>query len=160
MDHLWSPWRYQYISQTGAAQDCIFCHKLSANDDRESLIVFRGQHNFVLLNKYPYASGHVMIAPYAHVATLEEVDEPTAAEMMLLARRAQQILREVYRAPGFNLGMNIGACAGAGVAGHIHMHALPRWPGDVNFLTSVGETRVIPEDLGVTYEKLSKAFVG
>lgn len=158
MDLLWSPWRYQYITKAGPSQGCIFCGKSSASEDRANLIVFRAELNFVLLNLYPYATGHLMIAPYAHVGTLEETDELTAAEMMLLARKAEQCLREVYGAPGFNMGMNIGACAGAGVAGHIHMHVLPRWPGDVNFMTTVGETRVLPEDLATTYEKLSRAF--
>jgi ATP adenylyltransferase len=160
MDHLWSPWRYQYITKTDHSQGCIFCEKSSAQQDRENLILFRGEHNFVLLNLYPYATGHLMIAPYVHVATLEETEDATAAEMIMLARQAQRHLREIYGAPGFNIGMNIGACAGAGVAGHVHMHVLPRWPGDVNFMTTVGETRVIPEDLATTYEKLSKAFAG
>jgi ATP adenylyltransferase len=160
MDHLWSPWRYQYISKADHSQGCIFCDKSSALEDRENLIVFRAEHNFVMLNLYPYATGHLMIAPYAHVATLEEAEQVTVEEMMMLTRKAQRHLREVYRAPGFNIGMNIGACAGAGVAGHVHMHALPRWPADVNFMTSIGETRVIPEDLATTYEKLSRAFAG
>ena len=151
MDHLWSPWRYTYVTQPGPAEGCFLC-------DRQNLILFRGQHNFIVLNSYPYTAGHLMIAPYAHVATLEDTEEATASEMMKLTRLAQRHLREIYRAPGFNLGMNIGACAGAGVAGHIHMHLLPRWPGDVNFMTTIGETRVIPEDLATTYEKLSKAF--
>jgi ATP adenylyltransferase len=158
MDHLWSPWRYQYISKADHSKGCIFCERSSSLRDRENLIVYRGEHNFVLLNLYPYATGHLMIAPYAHVAALEEADQLTAEEMMRVARKAQRHLREVYQAPGYNLGMNIGACAGAGVAGHIHMHMLPRWPSDVNFMTTVGETRVIPEDLATTYEKLLKAF--
>ena len=158
MDHLWSPWRYQYISNSGSSGGCIFCDKPAAANDRENLIVFRGKHNFVLLNLFPYASGHLMIAPYAHVATLLDADDAVLAELMLLSRDAQRHLKTIYNAPGFNLGMNIGACAGAGVAGHIHMHLLPRWPGDVNFMTSVGETRVLPEDLATTFEKLSQAF--
>jgi ATP adenylyltransferase len=121
-------------------------------------VLYRAEHNFVLLNLYPYTTGHLMIAPYAHVATLEEADQVTLEEMMTLAQRAQRHLREVYRPGGLNLGMNLGECAGAGVAGHIHMHVLPRWPGDVNFMTTVGETRVLPEDLPTTYEKLSTAF--
>ena len=117
-----------------------------------------GSYNFILLNLFPYTSGHLMIAPYAHVATLEDAAEETATEMMLLTRLSQGKLRETYRAPGFNAGMNIGSSAGAGIAGHIHMHVLPRWPGDVNFMTTVGETRVLPEDLEETYRKLSAAF--
>jgi len=158
MDHLWSPWRYRYVSTTEPAAACIFCSKSQDDKDEENLIVFRGRRNFVLLNLFPYTSGHLMIAPYTHVPTLEEADEEVTAEMMSITRTAQKYLREVYRAPGFNLGMNIGSCAGAGIAGHIHMHVLPRWFGDVNFMTTVAETRVIPEDLSETYRKLSSAF--
>ena len=158
MDRLWSPWRYRYVSAATGEEACIFCEKPKAGDDRAGLIVHRGEHSFVLLNLYPYTSGHLMVAPYAHVATLEDADAAAATEMMLLTRRAQSLLRAVYRAPGFNIGMNIGACAGAGVAGHIHMHVLPRWPADSNFMTTVAETRVLPEDLGTTYERLAAAF--
>lgn len=158
MDRLWSPWRYSYVSTAEGAAGCIFCEKPAAGDDRGHLIVHRGTLCFVLLNLYPYTTGHLMVAPYAHVATLEEADDATATELMALTRRAQRHLREVYGAPGFNIGMNIGSCAGAGVAGHIHMHALPRWPGDANFMTTIAETRVVPEDLQTTYEKLSAAF--
>ena len=157
MDRLWSPWRYRYVS-AAEPSGCIFCEKPKAGDDRANLIVHRGEFGFVLLNLYPYTSGHVMVAPYTHVATLEEADETAAKELMLLTRQAQRHLRETYRAPGFNVGMNIGSCAGAGVAGHIHMHVLPRWPGDANFMTTVAETRVIPEDLTEAWEKLSAAF--
>jgi ATP adenylyltransferase len=157
MDYLWSPWRYTYVSSAPVAGGCIFCDKPAAGNDRESLILHRGERNFVLLNLFPYSTGHLMVAPYAHIATLDDADEETAAELMILTRRAQRLLREVYKAPGFNIGMNIGACAGAGVAGHIHMHVLPRWPGDVNFMTAIGETRVIPEDMATTYDRLSGA---
>jgi ATP adenylyltransferase len=158
MDRLWSPWRYQYISKGGGADGCIFCDKAAAGKDRENLIVLRAEYNFVMLNLFPYTSGHLMIAPYAHVATLEGAEDLTLAEMMLLAKRAEARLRNVYRAPGFNIGMNIGECAGAGVAGHIHMHVVPRWAGDANFMSTIGETRVLPEDLQTTYEKLLAAF--
>jgi ATP adenylyltransferase len=158
MDHLWSPWRYRYVSTAGPSDGCIFCIKPQENRDEENLIVYRGERAFALLNLFPYTSGHLMIAPYDHVPTLEDADEATAGELMLLTRTAQTHLRSVYRAPGFNIGMNIGACAGAGIAGHIHMHVLPRWPGDVNFMTTVGETRVLPEDIQETYRKLSAAF--
>jgi ATP adenylyltransferase len=162
MDHLWSPWRYRYVSTAGPSDSneagCIFCVKSKEVRDEENLILHRGERAFVLLNLFPYTSGHLMVAPYEHVATLEDADEGTATEMMLLARTSQAKLREVYKAPGFNIGMNIGSCAGAGIAGHIHVHVLPRWPGDVNFMTSVGETRVIPEDIQETYRKLLAAF--
>jgi ATP adenylyltransferase len=160
MDRLWSPWRYQYISKAGGAEGCIFCQKAAARQDRDNLIVLRAEYNFVLLNLYPYTSGHLMIAPYAHVATLEEAEDLALAEMMLVAKRAEARLRSVYRAPGFNIGLNIGEYAGAGVAGHIHMHVVPRWAGDANFMSTIGETRVLPEALETTYEKLVAAFGG
>lgn len=158
MDRLWSPWRYSYVSKSGPAQGCIFCNKPAENRDVDNLIVYRGEKNFVILNAFPYSSGHLMVAPYAHVATLVEADAGTLAEMMQLTRVAEQHLRAAYRPGGLNIGMNIGECAGAGIAGHIHMHVLPRWPGDANFMTTVGETRVIPEDLSVTYQKLRALF--
>jgi ATP adenylyltransferase len=150
MDRLWSPWRYRYVSkQTPSA--CIFC----AEPD---YIIHRSEKNFVLLNLYPYTSGHLMIAPYAHVSTLADSDPAALQEMMLLAKRAEAALRKVYNPAGFNIGLNIGEAAGAGIAGHIHMHVLPRWSGDANFMTTVAETRVMPEDLGTTYAKLVEAF--
>jgi ATP adenylyltransferase len=158
MDYLWSPWRYQYVSKSEPAAECIFCVKASEDRDKENHIVHRGALNFVILNLYPYSTGHMMIAPYEHVATLEAAPEPALHEMMQLARRAEVHLREVYRPQGFNLGMNVGESAGAGVPGHIHMHVLPRWSGDTNFMTTVAETRVLPESLDVTFEKLKKAF--
>jgi ATP adenylyltransferase len=159
MDHLWSPWRYRYVQTAASPGDaCIFCAKAADSHDEENLIVYRAQFNFVLLNLYPYNSGHVMIAPYEHVATLEGVREETAGEMMLLTRLVQVHLRAIYKPGGFNFGMNIGEVAGAGVAGHIHMHVVPRWRGDANFMTTIGETRVLPEELSETYRKLSAAF--
>jgi ATP adenylyltransferase len=158
MDYLWSPWRYQYVSAAQPSRGCIFCDKAAEGNDRDNLILYRAANNFVLLNLYPYSTGHLMVAPYAHLGTLEDADEATVTEMMRLTRRAQAVLGDVYSAPGFNIGMNIGSCAGAGVAGHIHMHVLPRWPGDVNFMTAVAESRVIPEDLSTTFEKLTRAF--
>jgi ATP adenylyltransferase len=118
----------------------------------------RAERNFLLLNLYPYTNGHLMIAPYEHVATLEEADPATLEEMMRLTARAQKALREVYRPGGFNIGMNLGECAGAGVAGHIHMHVLPRWFGDASFMSTVGETRVLPETLESTYDRLKSAL--
>jgi ATP adenylyltransferase len=158
MDHLWSPWRFAYVSRAEAPEGCVFCGKADDLRDRENLVVYRGDRNYILLNLYPYTTGHLMIAPYAHVATLGEADEETALEMMRLTRAAERHLRAVYHPQGVNIGMNIGACAGAGVAGHIHMHALPRWLGDVNFMTTIGETRVVVEDLETTWEKLRRAF--
>ena len=156
MDRLWTPWRYGYISHAEPSDGCIFCIKARENRDAENYIVYRGRLNFVLLNLYPYTNGHLMIAPYVHVATLAETAADTLSEMMRLTQRAEVNLRAAYHPHGFNLGMNIGESAGAGVAGHIHMHMLPRWTGDANFMSTIGETRVLPEELPVTYEKLVK----
>jgi len=163
MDHLWSPWRYSYVSAAPViATDkdaCLFCRvAASPADDVANLVMFRAEKCFILLNRYPYSSGHLMIAPYSHVAMLEEAETPTLEEMMRLAQRAEKALRAVYRPQGFNLGFNIGQCAGAGIAGHIHLHALPRWAGDSSFMTTIGETRVLPEALDVTFAKLSAEF--
>jgi ATP adenylyltransferase len=158
MDYLWTPWRYQYVTAAGAPGECIFCAAAKAPDDRESLIVHRGVSNFVILNRFPYTSGHVMVIPYDHVATLEGMDDGSLTELMLLARRTEKHLRTIYHPDGLNMGINIGRAAGAGVAGHIHMHVLPRWSGDTNFMTCVGETRVMPEDLKASWEKLKGAF--
>jgi ATP adenylyltransferase len=160
MDYVWSPWRYQYIAQVvdGPQVACVFCHELQRGDDERALIVWRGAHCFIILNRYPYTSGHVMIVPYAHVAELTLCDAAATSEMMELAKRMESALRELYKPDGMNLGMNLGKAAGAGVAGHLHLHVLPRWLGDTNFMTVVGETRVHPEDLTMTYERLKKAL--
>lgn len=130
----------------------------AAQNDEESLIVRRGEHNFVVLNRFPYTSGHLMIVPYSHVPELGGLSDAGATEMMALTRAAERHLRGIYRPDGLNLGMNIGESAGAGIAGHIHMHVLPRWTGDANFMTTVGETRVLPEELDVTWRRLKTAF--
>ena len=153
MDFLWTPWRYSYVSTTDRARECVFCVK-QREEDRASLVVHRGEHCFVVLNIYPYTSGHVMVVPYAHVDTLEKLPEVAALEMMRLARRMEGVLRRLYAPDGINLGMNVGKAAGAGVAGHIHMHVLPRWVADANFMTTVAETRVLPEMLEVTWERM------
>jgi len=158
MDYLWSRWRYQYISTADRNTGCIFCQKAQENRDEENLVVWRGKSNFVLLNLYPYTTGHLMVAPYEHVATLAGAAVATAGEMMRIVRSAEKHLRNIYRPEGLNVGMNIGKAAGAGIADHIHMHVLPRWTADANFMTTVGETRIIPEELRVTYQKLSRAF--
>jgi ATP adenylyltransferase len=157
MDRLWSPWRYQYVSRgsSAPASDCIFCEKAAdPSRDAENFVLFRGEFNYALLNIYPYTNGHLMIAPYTHVGTLSDSTEAALEEMMRLTRTAEMKLREVYRAPGLNIGMNLGECAGAGVAGHIHMHVLPRWPADSNFMTTIGESRVIPEAIEETWHRL------
>jgi ATP adenylyltransferase len=162
MDYLWTPWRYAYI--TGADQpdaaktgECLFCDRLKATDDRKALIVYRGKHSFIILNAYPYTNGHVMIVPNAHVDELQKLSAEAAAEIMHLSQRMERVLRELYRPDGLNIGMNIGKAAGAGIAGHIHMHVLPRWVADANFMSVVGETRMLPETLDVTWERISKA---
>ena len=158
MERLWSPWRHEYINQakTHAPQvPCIFCDaQQDPARDPENLVLHRGTHNFIILNKYPYISGHLMVAPYQHLGELAAAPKEVTDEMMDLVKRCQAVLREVYQPEGFNLGMNLGHVAGAGVADHIHMHLLPRWGGDTNFMSTVGETRVLPEDLPVTYRKL------
>ena len=126
--------------------------------DEDNLIVYRGTFNFVVLNRFPYTTGHLMVVPFAHASGLSGIDVPAAAELMTLTRRAEERVRAVYRPEGLNLGMNIGASAGAGIAGHIHMHVLPRWHGDSNFMTTIAETRVLPEDLAVTWRRLHEAF--
>ncbi|MBI2822063.1 MAG: HIT domain-containing protein [Acidobacteria bacterium] len=159
MDYLWTPWRFHYVTAAGQAdQKCIFCHAVSENRDRELLVVHRAQNCLLMLNRFPYNSGHVMLAPYRHIALLEEATAAELHELIELSARCQKALRETYAAQGFNVGMNLGRCAGAGVAGHIHLHLLPRWPGDTNFLTVIGEARVLPEDLDVTFQKLAEHF--
>jgi len=160
MDYLWTPWRYQYITATDQPCECVFCAAAQASDDHAHFVVCRGAHNFVILNRFPYTSGHVMVVPYAHISNLEELPDETLTEMIRLSRDAARHLRAVYRSEGLNLGMNLGKSAGAGIAGHLHMHILPRWTGDSNFMTVVGETRVLPEDLERTWERLRAAFGG
>ena len=158
MDYLWTPWRYQYIADASKDDRCIFCDAIAANDDAKMLVVFRGAKNYIILNRYPYTAGHVMVVPYAHVADLAEADPEVLSEMMRLAQRVKAALEKSYHPQGYNLGMNLGRAAGAGVLGHLHLHVLPRWSGDSNFMTVVGETRVEPEDLATTYEKLRSAL--
>lgn len=158
MDRLWSPWRYQYVNSGPALSGCVFCRKAEVGKEEENLVLHRGAHCYVLLNLYPYTNGHLMIAPYEHVDTLAGASVAAAAEMMELARIAEKALRQVYQPGGINLGMNLGECAGAGVAGHIHMHMLPRWFGDANFMSVVGETRVLMEELPVTWKRLREAL--
>jgi ATP adenylyltransferase len=131
---------------------------VKANDDEKTLIVHRGQYCFVILNAYPYTPGHVMVVPYAHLDQLRNLPPEAANEMMSLSQRLESVLRDVYHPDGINLGMNIGKAAGAGIAGHIHMHILPRWVADANFMTVVGETRILPESLDQTWKRLTEAF--
>ena len=160
MDYLWSPWRFQYMTEVtqGKQSDCFFCEAVQSTRDEETLVVYRGKKVFVILNRYPYTSGHVMIVPYAHVAELNLCGADALTEMMQMAQSMEAAFRTSYGPDGMNLGMNLGKAAGAGVVGHLHLHMLPRWIGDTNFMTVTGETRVHPEELKTTYEKLKKAL--
>ncbi|MGA3098388.1 MAG: HIT domain-containing protein [Bryobacteraceae bacterium] len=158
MDYLWTPWRYRYVTSTADQGECVFCAAAKATSDRESLVVHRASRNFVILNRFPYTSGHIMVVPYDHVASLEDLPDEALVEMIRLAREAEKRLRALYRPDGLNIGINLGKSAGAGIAGHLHLHALPRWTGDTSFMTVTGETRVLPESLEVTWERLSRAF--
>lgn len=155
---LWAPWRIEYIEKARGPQACIFCEPAGARTDRERLILFRGQHAFVLLNRYPYAPGHLMVAPYAHSGKLDALDAASQAELMALVARGARILEATYNCDGLNVGANLGAAAGAGFADHVHFHLVPRWRGDVNFMTSVGEIRVIPTHIERTLDELLPAF--
>lgn len=160
MDYLWTPWRYQYMSQVtaGGQPACIFCDAAARKDDENTLVAYRGAKTFVILNRFPYTSAHIMIVPYAHVAELTLCDPGALSEMMQLAQRLESIYKTNYKPDGMNLGMNLGRAAGAGVAGHLHLHLLPRWFGDSNFMTVACESRVHPEDLQVTYSRLKSAL--
>ncbi|HZP34754.1 MAG TPA: HIT domain-containing protein [Candidatus Acidoferrales bacterium] len=158
MDYLWTPWRYSYVASGVKDDRCIFCAAAEGQDDAQSLVVLRARRNFVILNRYPYTSGHVMIVPYAHEPKLAGMPQETSSEMMLLAQRLERVLDTLYHPDGCNLGMNIGRAAGAGIAGHLHLHVLPRWIGDTNFMTTVGETRVQPEELTTTYQRMRAAL--
>ena len=179
MEHLWSPWRMAYLrgSEPGAdpragksaspilgtrplgGTGCIFCDLPAQNRDADNLIVRRGQRAFVILNLYPYNNGHLMVVPYAHVPSLEPLDAATLAEMMALTNQALGTLRQVYNPEAFNLGVNIGGAAGAGIAEHVHMHIVPRWSGDTNFMSTVANARVIPEDLRDTWRQVHDAWI-
>ena len=162
MDYLWTPWRYAYITTAGKndgePEGCIFC-ELPKLDDEAAKIVHRGQHCYIILNSFPYTSGHVMVVPFAHLDELQKLPEAAAKEMMALSQTMEHVLRQVYTPDGINLGMNIGRAAGAGVAGHVHMHVLPRWVGDTNFMTVTGESRVLPEALEETWRRLRTSLL-
>ncbi|HVJ08872.1 MAG TPA: HIT domain-containing protein [Acidisarcina sp.] len=187
MDHLWTPWRYSYINQPEGEKQrqgvppeldawpgdmhCVFCNLIAAADyaeahgmpaeeaERAAHIVLRGQGCFICLNAYPYTSGHVMVIPYEHEPSLAALAPETAREMMDLSQQTVRVLERLYSPHGINLGMNLGKAAGAGVAGHLHLHALPRWQGDTNFMTVIGEARVLPETLDTTWEKMRAGFL-
>ena len=187
MDYLFTPWRFAYITSADKSVrpgvppslaawqgdlGCVFCNLVASidyavehgmsRDEAEVAggLVFRGKRCFLSLNAFPYTSGHVMVMPFAHVDRLSKIDRETAHEMIELAQRTEQVLEELYHPHGFNFGLNLGEAAGAGVAGHLHLHAMPRWVGDTNFMTAIGETRVLPEDLEATWRRLRGAFGG
>lgn len=185
MDHLWTPWRYAYVTAANGPGrlgvpaslgkwpgdlGCVFCNLVASIDyaiehgmerDRAEAaggLILRARHCFICLNAFPYTSGHVMMMPYAHVDRLAALPRGAAHELMDLAQRTERALEQVYKPQGFNFGLNVGHSAGAGVAGHIHLHAMPRWTGDTNFMTTVGETRVLPENLETTWKRLRAGF--
>jgi len=185
MDRLWTPWRYNYVSRADSDSrkgvpaalsawpgdlGCVFCNMIAAvdfavsaggdADDAEAaaFVVYRGDACFICLNAYPYSTGHVMVVPYRHTDSLAALDPAAATEMILLAQRVERALRAIYRPDGLNFGLNLGEAAGAGVANHLHLHGLPRWSGDTNFMTATAETRVLPETLDVTWRRLREAI--
>lgn len=158
MDHLWSPWRMKYIRQHDPAEQCVFCSALEKEDGVENLILRRGENAFVILNRYPYTSGHVMVVPFAHISTMDELKDCCMSEIMALIRQSIRAINQVYKPEGYNVGVNLGIVAGAGIANHLHFHVVPRWAGDTNFMTSVANARVLPEDLCETLQRLKDAW--
>ena len=158
MDYLWTPWRYAYVTSAEKTPGCVFCQVLEGGEDEKVRIAYRGKHCFVILNTYPYTPGHAMIVPYEHLDELQKLPAEAAHEMMGLSQKMEGVLRQLYHPDGVNLGMNIGKAAGAGVAGHIHMHVLPRWVADANFVSVIGETRMLPETLEVTWKRIKDAL--
>ncbi|HEW64074.1 HIT domain-containing protein [Fervidicoccus fontis] len=160
MKILWAPWRSVYIKEISKEEkgSCIFCKAIAEKDDNKNLVVFRGNKTFVIMNKYPYNSGHLMVVPYKHVSRIENLDNEELLELSTLIVRSVKVLTELYRPDGFNIGMNIGRAAGAGIEDHIHVHIVPRWIGDTNFMPVIGETRVISENLTEAYAKIKEAF--
>jgi ATP adenylyltransferase len=161
LERLWSPWRGKYIASgvDSQADGCILCRiAANPNQDAENFVIHRGEHAFVVLNLYPYITGHLMVVPYQHTSELDSLAKEISDEMMDLAKRSQTALREVYSPSGFNMGINLGSAAGAGIADHVHIHLLPRWTGDTNFMTVVGDVRVLPEEIAQTAARLRPAF--
>jgi len=157
MKHLWSPWRLEYLTAP-KTEGCIFCHALQSDEDRQNLLLLRGERGFLLLNRFPYNNGHFMVAPCAHVPSLEDLDAATLTELMLLLNRGLAALRATMQPDGFNIGVNLGRVAGAGIVDHVHIHAVPRWLGDTNFMPVIGDMRVVPETWLQTYDRLKAAL--
>ena len=158
-DRLWAGWRTEYVSAADDGDGCVFCRILASGEpDRDTYVVWRGERCVAILNAYPYTSGHLMVLPTRHVGELEDLDDEESAELWAGVRDAVAALKAAYRPGGVNVGLNLGRAAGAGVPGHLHAHCLPRWSGDTNFMTSVAEARVLPEALGVSWERLAGAW--
>jgi len=157
MERLWAPWRMEYV-RSSHSEACIFCQKVAEDRDRENYVLYRGQKSYILLNLYPYNNGHLMVAPYEHLPSLEDLDEETLTEMMRLVAKGLTLLRRTVNPAGFNVGANIGKVAGAGFDDHVHIHIVPRWEGDTNFMPVLADTRVIPELLDDTYAQLLDAM--
>jgi len=155
MEFIWSPWRYDYMASIGKkVSACVFCLGEDPAQDADRLVLHRGTHNFIILNLFPYTTGHLMIAPFAHLASVVDAPVDQTTEMMALLKRSLDVLTKAYHPEGFNVGMNLGQVAGAGVKDHFHLHIVPRWSGDANFMTITGETRVLPEALATSYQRL------
>lgn len=161
IDVLFAPWRLEYVSTADDRDrsECVFCRAFASTDDRATLTLERGNQSFSLLNLYPYTTGHAMVAPIRHTSDLADVDVATMTEMMVAVQDLMAVMRELYRPQGFNVGVNVGRAAGAGIEEHLHLHVVPRWGADNNFMTVVGETRVVPESVGTTYERMRDALL-
>ncbi|AMM54204.1 HIT family protein [Pyrococcus kukulkanii] len=157
MKILWAPWRIEYI-RSPKYEGCIFCDFPKENRDKERLILYRGKHAFIIMNNYPYNPGHVMVAPYRHVKSIEDLTDEEMLEIMKLAALVMKAIRKVMKPDGFNLGFNIGKVAGAGIDGHVHLHIVPRWNGDTNFMPVIADTKVIPESLEQAYDEIKQAI--
>lgn len=160
MKRLWAPWRMAYVTGSRAPDGCVLCAAPNAGDDPAQLVLHRGAHGYLILNAYPYAAGHLMAVVYRHISTLAEATPEELAELMTLATRATTVLGAEYGPAGFNVGLNLGPAAGAGIADHLHLHVVPRWSGDANFVTVIGGVRVLPEALDVTYDRLKGRLGG
>jgi ATP adenylyltransferase len=155
---IWAPWRLPYVKDASKDTECIFCSKPAEGDDAATFIVHRGERCYVILNTFPYTNGHLMVAPFEHLARLQDLDDETTAELMALAARATAILDDTYGPEGYNVGVNQGRIAGAGFDSHIHMHVVPRWAGDTNYMPVIADTRVMPQTLEQSYDALKGAF--